>query len=503
MGTRSLVILVLVLAVLAAPARGDEIPMTLNECLERALEAALQIREGKYFAPIARTRVTEADSEFDHLLSFRASGGDSKRPSASFFAGADEVKEQTFSGAVELGQKIRTGGYYAFGIGANDLVTNNQFFLFRPEWGSSLTFRFEQPILRSGGLTYNETTTRLAEQDLTAAEADYRNVLETTLAEVERAYWTLVFVRRDRDVKVHSKGLAERLLEISRRRLENGAGTKVEVLQAVAGVAEREKLVILAEKAVRDGEDGLRSFLFPFPDDPAGEYRVVPTDAADAPTKETNEEIAERIRIAFEERPDVIAARARLEAAGIRVVRTENELLPRLDFFGSLAYAGLDDDVSNTYRELAHWDYPTWEIGLSLEIPLGNRVARSRHRRAVLERSRSVAGFESLKNRVIVDVRIAIRQVDAARKEIVATKKSTAAAEAQFEAEKDRVLADKATNYDLLEKEQDLSRARSDEILALTAYRAALVNLEAASGTYLRSKGILPPPSEPTEEKGE
>jgi len=504
MGKRllSALLVALILGVLGTPAaRAEEVPLSLVECLKRALGASLEIKSGRYLSPIAGTAIVEAESEFDHLFSFRTGGGKSITAAGSFFAGAEELKEQTFFGELEVGQRIRTGGYYSFGFQTKDLVTNNRFFKFRPMWTSGLTFRFEQPLLRSAGVTYNEVQIRLAEKNLTAAEADYRGVLESTMGRVEHAYWNLVFLREDDQVKKYSLRVAERLLEISKRRLAAGAGTKVEVIQAEAGVAEREKQEILADQAIRTGEDALRAFVFPFAKDAMREIRIVPTDSVEGGLPTVDEGLEGRIKLAFDLRPDVIAARARLESAGIRVVQKENELLPRLDVFGSLGYSGLDDTVSGSTDSIWRFEYPAWQIGISLEVPIGNRAARSRYRRAMLERSQTIAEFEGLRNRVIIDVRAALRVIETARREMAATEKATLAAEAQFEAEKVRLAADRSTNYFLLQKESDRAKARTEELFSIIAYRKALVALEEASGTYLAARGLLAPA--PNEDAGE
>ena len=74
---------------------------------------------------------------------------------------------------------------------------------------------------------------------------------------------------------------------------------------------------------------------------------------------------------------------------------------------------------------------------------------------------------------------------------------STAAALAQFEAEQDRVKADKSTNWQLLQVEDELAQARSEELFALVAWHAARVVLERATGTYLEWRGILIPAAQP------
>jgi len=207
---------------------------------------------------------------------------------------------------------------------------------------------------------------------------------------------------------------------------------------------------------------------------------------------------ADRIRTAFENRPDVLAAKQALEASGIRVVQTENGLLPKLDVFGTYGYSGIESKFVRSVDELTSFDFPAWEVGLAFEFPIGNRAAQSRHRRATLERSRTIAGFESLQNQVVMEVRRALRNLETTRREIGATRKARLAAEAQFEAEVDRVKADQSTPYQLLEVEDDLATAQSQELLAQVAYHIASVDLEIATGTYLEVRRLLEAPGELT-----
>jgi outer membrane protein len=485
--------ILLVLPLLGSVADAEEIRLTLRQALERALLAAPEIHEGRYGPPIAETFVLEARSEFDHLFTFRTAGGSSVIPSSSAYDGLDEIKEQTFSAGFGVNQKVRTGGVWGLEFQTDDFLTDSRFYTIRPQWRNALTFRVEQPLLRTAGTEYGDAPTRIAEAGQRSAEQSYRGLVNSVLAAVEKSYWTLVFQREDLAVRQQSLELSQELLRISRRRLDAGSGTRIDVVQADAGVAEREKELILANARVKDAQDALRAFLYPFSAEPEREVTLVPVEPVGEAEEGVEGTLPERIQTAFAFRPDLLALQEELEAAGLKVMRSEDDLLPRLDFFGSGALTSLDDNFPNATSDLFDGDFTRWEIGLSLELPLGNMAAEARNRRAMLERSRYIASFETMKNRVVLDVRVALRRVDTARQEIGATRRASAAAKAQFDAEVDRVRAEKSTNYRLLETEQDLSRAKSQELLASIGYRTALVNLEEATGTYLRARGLRLP----------
>ncbi len=475
-------------------ARAEELRMSLRQALERALVSAPEIRQGRYGPPIAGTYVLEAKGEFDHLFSFSAAGGRTIRPSSTFFDDSDSTREQRFAGLLGLGQKIHTGGTWSVGFQTDDLLTNNQFYTIRPQWLNALTFRVEQPILRGAGNEYNLARMRIAEAGERRAGHMYAGVLNSTMAAVERAYWRLSFARADLKVKKKSVEVANELLRISRRRLEAGAGTRVEVVQADAGVAEREKELIISEAVAKQAQDRLRAYLYPFSENPERELTIIPIDTVEEPRDDAEGTLPDRLGAAFDYRPDLLALQEELDAAGLEVIRAENELLPRLNFFGSAGLAALEDDFFDSTSTLLTGRYAAWELGLSLEVPLGNFAAEARERRAVLERSRYIASFETMKNQVVLQLRTVMRNVDTTRRAIHATRRASAAADAQFEAEVDRVQAEKSTNYRLLQTEQDRARARSQELLALVGYRVALVDLEEASGTYLMARGLAAPP---------
>ncbi|HXI03344.1 MAG TPA: TolC family protein, partial [Candidatus Saccharimonadales bacterium] len=64
------------------------------------------------------------------------------------------------------------------------------------------------------------------------------------------------------------------------------------------------------------------------------------------------------------------------------------------------------------------------------------------------------------------------------------------AAEVQLSAERDRFGAGLSTNFLVLTRQNDLSRARLDEIAALTDYRVARAQMARAEGSLLQERGI-------------
>ena len=69
-------------------------------------------------------------------------------------------------------------------------------------------------------------------------------------------------------------------------------------------------------------------------------------------------------------------------------------------------------------------------------------------------------------------------------------------AEIQLSSERDRYATGLSTNFLVLTRQNDLSRARLDEISARTDYETARTELARATGTLIQQRGIdLAPPT--------
>jgi len=80
--------------------------------------------------------------------------------------------------------------------------------------------------------------------------------------------------------------------------------------------------------------------------------------------------------------------------------------------------------------------------------------------------------------------------VETAGQRIDAARSGRAAAEIQLSSERDRYATGLSTNFLVLTRQNDLSRARLDEILALTDYRRARAELARATGSLIEDRGI-------------
>ena len=118
-----------------------------------------------------------------------------------------------------------------------------------------------QPVLRGWGLRINRTNLELARGNHRLSQAEFEQSVIATIAGVETAYWDLVFAISDLEVNQESLDLAEEQLDRNRIQVEVGTMAPIEITQARAEVASREEGIIVAQTAIENNQDTLKTSL--------------------------------------------------------------------------------------------------------------------------------------------------------------------------------------------------------------------------------------------------
>jgi HAE1 family hydrophobic/amphiphilic exporter-1 len=414
-----------------------------------------------------------------------------------------------------LTQTVPTGGNYAFTF--NNQKQNRGGFgtLVNPTYNSSFGLALTQPLLRNFGIDVTNRGIDVARNTLGINKELFRSVLMNTAVSVEQAYLDLIYARRNVDVVKESLFLARDQSRITQIRIDVGASAPLDILQPRVQIATTEELLIAAVASVRDAEDRLRALLnLPTTD---WDRPIIPTDnIAYAPmTIDTNTAVAEAMNLRPEVRENFLAT----ESKKIQFLYARNQIRPRVDAIASLGAAGLAGNAlatdpitgqptglqSTSYphavRQIVAGDFPSWTIGVNLAVPILNIGARAEAKRAQLDFEQSKATQDQTRQSIEVDVRKAVRDIDTAAKEIVASRAARDAAEQNLDAERKRYENGMTTNFNVLQIQQQLSDSRVRELQALVGYNKALANYHRAVGDLLDVRSIKTEDDTPQEPK--
>jgi len=484
-----------------APSLGVEpqVRMTLQEIIQRAVANNLDIKVAGYTPAIDETRVIEADARFDPTyfaqLTFE------RRDRDIFITnGAQLSDEYGYATTAQTGlrQNLASGGQ----VELRAQTTNNQFKgsagfggSARPNvsnWDNQLVLQLTQPLLRDFGNDINRARITINRNNQRVSILEFRKQLEETLANIEETYWRLV--QAERDLKVQ-ENLLSRTTDTSIRLLNrrNVDVTDVQINQAIASVEQRRRLLIAAKRQVKDFSDQLKRLM----QDPTLQVSsaTMLLPAQEPLAEPVRFDLQEQIQTALESRFELGQQYLRIDNADVARQVAKNNLLPELNLTAQGNLQGLESDFGMATGELARTDRFSWQLGLSFEIPIGNRAARAIYARAMLQRQQAVDQYRNLIDQIQLEVSTSSRGVETRWEEVVASRKSRYAAEKSLAGIESREAAGEPltpefVNLKLSEQER-LAQAARDENEALAQYNIAIEQLERSKGTLLKYNNVI------------
>ena len=443
---------------------------------------------------IVRTFEEEAFGEFDPLFAARFLGGRERNevffdPSGLGGSGSRSfLTEDRLGGGADLSATEEWGGVWTLGVEATSIDRSGAASIqsLQPRYESVLSLGYTHPLLRGAGRDARMSRVREAASRTTQSESELVREADRTVLLAETLYWALVNSLADREVIRDSLKTANELLDIAKARLDVGRGIPADVVEAEAGVYRREGEIIAIERDIRNTSDQLRALVLPFDRPDADlEMTIHPVDlpiqdVSDVPEEPTRELLEE----ALGQRADMRAAQAALDATRQSEIRARNEHEYELNALVNGGLRGLGSGQSESSDQWNDRDSYVWTAGLELAIPIGNISASARLLRAEREVLRAERYAAALRNTVVREVREASRNMRSAADRIEAAKRERLATEAQLAARKSRLEKGKATPYDVLQVEEDRSRAVAREV-------AARVDLEIARSEFYSATGRL------------
>ncbi len=386
----------------------------IDEVIFVALQNSPQVQILNTRPVIQETFIGEADAQFDWNQFVETTWEELDEPVGSSLTTGSQGRffQREWSLDAGLQRQLRNGGTFnltqRFGT-----LDNNSDFLDPPDQGNSQLFLdYRQPLLQNRGRFVNTSQIALASLDFDAVNGQSRTELQEYLVSVVQNYWNVYFRRAA--LVINRRGL-ERGQELLRQlRLRDGIDVRNDqLLRAEAAVAARQTDLIRAEYDLINAQDQLINVsigpkygpgvpeqieFVPAPFDLPLGIQFEPTAVAQS---------------AIQNRPEIEQSIAQLRAAAVRNHVLKNQVLPRLDAVITTTVNGLrgSKDVGNAFTDQFTRGNPSYSAGFEFEIPVGNRAAKLRAERARMEMAVAHQEFESQLGDVLVDARIASREI--------------------------------------------------------------------------------------------
>ncbi|RMH03773.1 MAG: TolC family protein [Planctomycetota bacterium] len=477
----------------------ETLPLRLEDVVRLVAGNAPALLQARLQARSAAAGVEEASGVFDPVFFGDLTYSYRETPTSGglFSGGLPTQHVRSWQAEQGLRSTLISGGTVQVAVSETYSEDNlpPSFFGFNPESNIGLNFNLTQPLLRGGWRLNAEYSRRSAELGADQAGAAVRRAEVDTLQAAVDAYWDLAFAIEDVKVKEFSLDLARELREVTLARFRVGSAAEVEVVQTEADIATRTEALLTARNRVAQVQDRLRLLLFPFDDQKDWRVEIVPVSEPPEPTPAAID-WEEAYRTALEHRPDLLQLETDVEQKRLDWEVARRNRLPRLDLIATGTSAAISRQVADAWSTVSGFYYAGYSIGLSFELPFGNRQAagaelRTRHAYELAQRT-----LRDQRNQVAGEVREAVRNLNYQAERIEATALASRVARRQLDAEQRRLREGASTNFQVLQFQRDLEAALSAEKNARMEYAKALVRLRTVQGLDWAPAAEAPPPAE-------
>ena len=489
---------------------GDIQPLSVQDAIRLSLQNNLDIEQFRQGVAISERSLYSLRGLYDIVSTADVNFRSQTVPVANAFGGGGTSASFTSrsmtwnfgtSQAVE-----RTGGFWTAEFDNTRTRTSATNATITPQFNSLLNFTFTQPLMRNFKIDSNRRQIQVAKKSLDISDSLFRQRVIEIINSVQRAYWDLVFARKNESISRDSVELARTQLENNRKMVEAGTLAPIELRSTEAQLETAKGNVIVALQGVTTAENALKGLLLKDPNDKMWSAELNPTDQP--VSAEVTYNLGEAIGLALKNRPELDQLRLQTEQKNIDLSFYKNQLKPQVDFFGIYGNSGLagtpvpvigipvtlPERFSGAYGQalnnLFSQDFKTYQFGVRLSVPWRNRTAEGNYGRTLAEARQLDARQRQVVQNVQIDVRNALQAVVASKQRYEAAQAGELAAQAQYSGEQERYRAGLSTNFVVLQRQTDLSVARGTTVRALTDYNKALADLQRVTGMTLMSNNV-------------
>jgi len=416
------------------------------------------------------------------------------------------------------------------------------FDLFNPYEQSTLTIQLTQPLLNGFGRTPNQRYIIEAKNTVKVGESQLAQQVIATVTQVATYYWELVFARENVKVEQVAVAADQQLYENNKKQLEIGTMAPLDVITAQSQLASDQQALVQAQTTQLLDQTQL---LVAITKDPLAAnlkgVEIVPTTPIYSPNVE-NISLEDAVKEAWQKRPELQQADLNLKNAGVEVKATQNSLLPSLNLFGEYQAAGLggvftpktdtgaffatnpifasadvlpdgtipagsipigfstspitadgtpihgglSDDLSRMIRAR----YPTFEAGLTLNLPVRNRAAQAANATAQLSQRQQQVEYLQTQNTIIFGVRQTMIVLEQDRAAIQAAEEARVYAQQSYDDEVKKLQLGTSTAFTVIQKQQLLTAAEGVELRDRINLIEAELNFNQAMGRTLEVHNI-------------
>ena len=519
----------------------NQMPMTLEEAITLALQNNNDIDSSKINVQIAEFNLKGARGVYDPQLIGESYYERRTTPTASTIGGAggnDSITQSDFrTNFGASGFSPFAGGSYIADFSSARTTTSNQNSLLNPQFPGALNLTYVQPLWRGLRFDINRRNIEIAKKNLSLTDAQFRGRAIEVIAQVEQAYWNLVFALRNLQVQIDAVKQARTQLESNQRLVSKGVLAPIDVVAATTQITTFEQSVYTAQEDVTRAENNLKTLMLPDRASEIWSRPITPVSEVNLDPPRVNLEVA--TAEALRSRPEITQLQTNAEINQIDERYFRDQTKPQINLvanYTSAGLAGTANEISRTSNTvntelLARINqlsaaqnlpplvidptttissppgtlvggffnslggifsqrYPTYRVGVQIGLPFGNRVAEANLGRSLAEGTQ-IRNTRAQQEQIIeAEVRNSLQALRSAEARLSSALASRQSAEQLYESEQRQFRSGVTTFYLVLQRQTELLAARSRELQAQTDLNKAISEFQRSTGTTLSANNV-------------
>ncbi len=471
---------------------------TLRDTYGDALSYSHQIKSFAEIPVIRETGIQESYGQFDMVAFIDGRASRTNEPTSTTLTTGvtGRFKQDLWEAEYGVRKRFQNGTEVSYANRLSTLDNNSQFLDPNPQTGSEIIVSISHPLLRGSGYHYNTAGIKIAMLDTKMGVTEYITQLEQYLFEISRTYWGVYLARANFVLKRSAVEATEKIVtKLEERSSVDPEATASELLRARSSVAQRRAELVRAEKSIRLAEDRLRS-LVSGPDFALGNTsEIIPCSRPILAAP--REDVREVTRAAISNRPELLEAFYRTQAAGIRRDLSKNELLPTLNLIleGTASGIGQGRELGTAWSD--QFEQGKGGLaGFTFEMPLERNEAKARYTRRRHELRQQLNNLKTAIDNIALEAVVSYRELQTAYRDMQGKYQAALATREEVKELESRLDVDANANsvgyqlrliLDALERNQI---AEEQFLVSVVTYNVAFTSLDRARGSLLKRHDV-------------
>lgn len=395
-------------------------------------------------------------------------------------------------------------------------TVNSSFYSINPYTSGDLDLTVSQNLLQGFGRSVNGRNIIIAKNNEKISELQFKQQVITTVSAVLNLYWDLVSFYQNLKATKDELATAEALYNDNQKQVSIGTLAPIEVTRAEAQVYTAQQDLLVAQTNILQQETVLKNALSRngVENPLLANVHVIPLDQFNIPPKDDVKPVNDLFKEALVNRIEIAQDRINIasQQAGLKGIK--NGIRPTLQAFAEVTNNGLTGEqnqlaiplleaapelLANPYLkggygnllgQIFRRNYPNYSAGISLNIPIRNRAAQSDYVTSLLALRQLELQLQKQVNQIRVDVQNAEIGLQQARSRYDASVRARVLQQQTLDADQKKYKLGASTVFQVVQDQQALATAQSNETQAMANYSHARVQFDQAMGTTLDTNHV-------------